>query len=80
MHKRGIFIKPYADRFKYMSIAQLEDLTQDLKKEAKEYPERDQEYHEACKALEKKMREREGKRPRCIPTRFEHELDLMEEF
>ena len=63
-----------------MSIAQLEDLTKELKNEAKEYPEREQEYKEACKALEKKIREREGKRPRCIPTRFEHELDLMEEF
>ncbi len=60
-----------------MSIAQLEDLTQELKNEAKEYPERDQEYH---KVLENKIRERERKRPRCIPTRFEHELDLMEEF
>ena len=63
-----------------MSITQLEDLTQELKNEAKEDPERDQEYQEACKALEKKIRDREGKRPRCIPTRFEHELDLMEEF
>ena len=63
-----------------MSIAQLEDLTQELKNESKEDPERDQEYHEACKALENKIQERERKRPRCIPTRFEHELDLMEEF
>lgn len=63
-----------------MSITQLQDLTRDLKEEVNVDPERDREYQEACKALEKKIREREGKRPRCIPARFEHELDMMEEF
>jgi len=63
-----------------MSITQLQDITRDLKEEVNVDPGRDQEYQEACKALEKKIQEREGKRPRCIPTRFEHELDLMEEF
>jgi len=63
-----------------MSITQLQDLTRELKEEANHDPEQDREYHEAYKALEDKIREREKKRPRCIPTRFEHDLDLMEEF
>lgn len=51
-----------------------------LREEAKRDPARDAEYHVAYKALEDKIRERDRKRPRCIPTRFEHDLDLMEEF
>ena len=76
----GIDIKPDADRYKYMSIAQLQDLTREMKEEAKRDPEREKEYHVAYKALEEKIRERDRKRPKCIPTRFEHELDMMEEF
>lgn len=34
----------------------------------------------AYKALEEKIRERDRKRQKCIPSRFEHELDMMEEF
>jgi len=63
-----------------MSIAQLQDLSRDLKEEVNVYPEREQEYQDVCKALEKKEQEKDRKRPRCIPTRFEHELDMMEEF
>jgi len=68
------------DRYKYMSIRQLQDLSNDLKEEAKSNPSRDPEYHIVYKALEDKIRERDRNRPKCIPTRFEHDLDLMEEF
>jgi hypothetical protein len=63
-----------------MSIRQLQDITDELREEAKRDPSRDAEYHIAYKALEDKIRERDKNRPRCIPTRFEHSLDLMEEF
>ncbi len=63
-----------------MSIKQLQDLTKELKEEAKNDPAQQEEYHDASKVLEDKLREQESKRPRCIPTRFEHDLDLMEEF
>ena len=63
-----------------MSIRQLQDITDELREEAKHDPARDAEYYVAYKALEDKVRERDKKRPRCIPTRFEHALDLMEEF
>jgi len=63
-----------------MSIRQLQDLSNDLKEEAKSNPSRDPEYHIVYKALEDKIRERDRNRPKCIPTRFEHDLDLMEEF
>jgi hypothetical protein len=68
------------DRYKYMSIRQLQDLSNDLKEEAKTDPSRDAEYHIVYKALEDKIRERDGNRAKCIPTRFEHDLDIMEEF
>ncbi len=79
-YHRGIDIEPDANRYKYKSITQLQDLTRELREEAKRDPERDREYHVAYKALEEKIRERDRKRPKCIPTRFEHELDMMEEF
>ena len=63
-----------------MSIIQLQEITQELKTEAGRDPEHVAEYQRAYKALEDKIRERDRKRPKCIPTRFEHELDLMEEF
>ncbi len=63
-----------------MSIRQLQDITDELREEAKRDPSHDAEYHIAYKALEDKIRERDKNRPRCIPTRFEHSLDLMEEF
>ncbi len=63
-----------------MSITQLQDLARELKEEAKFDKEQDEEYHEAYKALEDKIREMERRRPRCIPSRFEHDLDIMEEF
>ncbi len=68
------------DRYKYMSIRQLQDLSNDLKEEAKRDPSQDAEYHIVYKALEDKIRERDRNRPKCIPTRFEHDLDIMEEF
>ena len=63
-----------------MSIRQLQDITDQLKEETKHNPECDREYHVAFKALQDKIRDRDRNRPRCIPTRFEHDLDLMEEF
>jgi len=69
-----------SDRYKYMSIRQLQDLANQLKEEAERNPSRDAEYHVVYKALEDKIRERDRKRSKCIPTRFEHDLDLMEEF
>ncbi len=63
-----------------MSIRQLQDITEELKAESKLNPESDAEYHVAYKALQDKIRERDRSRPKCIPTRFEHDLDLMEEF
>lgn len=67
-------------RYKYMSIRQLQSLSNDLKEEAKRDPSLDKEYHIVYKALEDKIRERDRNRPKCIPSRFEHDLDLMEEF
>ncbi len=67
-------------RYKYMSIRQLQDLSNYLKEESKNDPSLDKEYHVVYKALEDKIRERDKNRPKCIPTRFEHDLDLMEEF
>ena len=69
-----------SDRYKYMSIRQLQDLSDELKEEAKHDPSRDTEYHVVYKALQDKIRERDKSRPKCIPSRFEHDLDLMEEF
>ncbi len=63
-----------------MSIRQLQDIVEELKERARNDPEADAEYHVAYKALEDKIRERDKNRPKCIPTRFEHELDMMEEF
>lgn len=63
-----------------MSIKQLQDLSKELKEEAKNDTRQQAEYNEVSKVLEDKLREQERKRPRCIPTRFEHDLDLMEEF
>ncbi len=63
-----------------MSIKQLQDIADELKEEAKRNPARDKEYHVAYKALQDKIRERDRKRPKCIPWRFEHELDIAEEF
>ncbi len=63
-----------------MSIRQLQDIVEELKERARNNPESDAEYHVAYKALEDKIRERDKNRPKCIPTRFEHELDMMEEF
>ena len=68
------------DRYRYMSIRQLQDIVDELKEEVKHNPDRDAQYHVAYKALQDKIRERDKQRPKCIPTRFEHELDLMEEF
>lgn len=68
------------DRYMYMSIRQLQDIVDELKEEAKHNPECDAEHQIAYKALQDKIRERDRHRPKCIPTRFEHELDLMEEF
>lgn len=76
----GIVINSSADRYKYMSIRQLEDITSELKEEAKRDPARDKEYHVAYKALQDKIRERDRRRPKCIPWRFEHDLDVAEEF
>lgn len=76
----GNVINSSADRYKYMSIRQLEDITAELKEEAKSDPLRDAEYHVAYKALQDKIRERDRRRPRCVPWRFEHELDMAEEF
>lgn len=76
----GIIINSGADRYKYMSIRQLEDITSELKEEAKRDPLRDAEYHMAYKALQDKIRERDRRRPKCVPWRFEHELDMAEEF
>jgi hypothetical protein len=73
-------MNPGADHYKYMSIRQLQDLSNELKEEAKHDPLRDVEYHVVYKALEDKIRERDRNRPKCIPTRFEHGLDVMEEF
>jgi hypothetical protein len=69
-----------ADRYKYMSIRQIEGIVAELKDEVKRDPERDKEYHVAYKALEDKIRERDRRRPKCIPSRFEHDLDIWEEF
>jgi hypothetical protein len=63
-----------------MSVTQLQDLTRELKEEAKFNKDLDEEYHEANKALEDKIRESVRRRPKCIPSRFEHDLDIMEEF
>ena len=68
------------DRYQYMSIRQLKELSDELKEEAKRDPSRDPEYHVVYKALEDKIRERDRNRPKCIPSRFEHDLDFMEEF
>ncbi len=67
-------------RYKYMSIRQLEDLTAELKEEAKQNPEKEAEYLKAYKALEDKIKERDRRRPRCVPWRFEHTIDVIEEF
>ena len=75
-----IVINTGADRYKYMSIRQLQDIVDELKEQAKHDQERDAEYHVVYKALQDKIRERDRNRPKCIPTRFEHDLDLMEEF
>ncbi len=63
-----------------MSIRQLQDLSRELQEQAKQDPSRDAEYHLVYKALEEKIMERDRNRPKCIPTRFEHDLDVMEEF
>ena len=78
IYYRGVVIS--SNRYKYMSIRQLQDIADELREESKRDPSRDVEYYKAYKALEDKIRERDRKRPRCIPTRFEHSLDLMEEF
>ncbi len=75
----GNVINPNADRYKYMSIRQLQDITAELKEEAKRDPARDAEYHVAYKALQDKIRERDRRRPKCVPWRFEHDLDIAEE-
>ncbi len=77
---RGIIITPDVKRYRYMSIKQLQDLTKELKEGAKNDPGQQAEYHDAYRVLQDKLREQERKRPRCIPTRFEHDLDIMEEF
>lgn len=69
-----------ADRYKYMSIRQVEDIVSELKDEMKRDPAREREYYIAYKALEDKIRERDRRRPKCIPSRFEHDLDIGEEF
>ncbi len=63
-----------------MSIRQLQDIADEMREEAKRNPECDAEYHRVYKALQDKIRERDRKRPKCIPWRFEHELDVSEEF
>lgn len=63
-----------------MSIRQLQDITDELKHESESNPECKAEYQIVYKALQDKIRERDRSRPKCIPTRFEHDLDLMEEF
>ncbi len=63
-----------------MSIRQLQNIVNELKESAKSDPGCDAEYHVAYKALEDKIRDRDKNRPKCIPSRFEHDLDLMEEF
>lgn len=80
MYIGGIIINSNANRYKYMSIKQLQDITAELKEDAKRDPARDAEYHVAYKALQDKIMERDRKRPKCIPWRFEHELDVGEEF
>lgn len=74
------FMNSDAHRYKYMSIRQLQDLSKELKEEAKLDPSFDAEYHIVYKTLEDKIRERDRNRPKCIPSRFEHDLDVMEEF
>ena len=69
-----------ADRYKYMSIKQVEDIVSELKDEMKRDPAREKEFLVAYKALEDKIRERDRNRPKCIPSRFEHDLDIGEEF
>lgn len=63
-----------------MSIKQLEDITRELREEAKKNNALDSEYQKAYSVLEEKIRERDKRRPKCIPWRHEHSLDLMEEF
>ena len=63
-----------------MSIRQLRHITEELKEQGKEDPSIDAEYHIAYKVLQEKVMKRDQNRPQCIPTRFEHNLDLMEEF
>ncbi|MDW7727381.1 MAG: hypothetical protein SCH70_09810 [Candidatus Methanoperedens sp.] len=75
-----VFMNPGAQRYEKMSIRQLRHITNELKDQAKEDPALDAEYHIAYKVLQDKIRERDRNRPQCIPTRFEHNLDLMEEF
>ncbi|MBE0521968.1 MAG: hypothetical protein IBX39_06860 [Candidatus Methanoperedenaceae archaeon] len=75
-----VFMNPGVQRYEKMSIRQLRHITNELKDHAKEDPALDAEYHIAYKVLQDKIRERDRNRPQCIPTRFEHNLDLMEEF
>jgi len=56
-------MNPGADRYKYMSIRQLQDLSNELKEGAKHDPLQDAEYHVVYKALEDKIRERDRNRP-----------------
>ncbi len=67
-------------RYKYMSIRQLEDLVSELREECKRSPERGGELQQAYKALQDKIRERDKRRPRCVPWMFEHSIDVAEEF
>jgi len=69
-----------SERYKKMSIRELRYLTDELKEASKEDPSLDAEYHVAYKVLQEKIIERDKNRPKCIPTRFEHNLDMMEEF
>lgn len=60
-----------------MGIKQLEEVLRELKKEktVNEF-----ELHTASRVLEKKRKDEKRKRPECIPTRFEHMMDVGEEF
>ena len=63
-----------------MSIEQLQNIVAGLKKEAKENPDQDAEFHVAYKILQDKIRERDKYKIKINPANFEHELDIKEEF
>ena len=69
-----------SERYKKMAIRELRHITDELKEQGKDDASIDAEYYIAYKVLQEKVIKRDKNRPKCIPTRFEHNLDLMEEF